>query len=156
MQKRDEEILRMRDQVGLSYSKISEHLNVLGMGMSENSINKRYLLLKKQGEMAPTTADALVSTLTEGDLTSTGVVSEAVLRQKHDMFFIIQNRLKQIPKGFYMEESQLLKDLGLYGKPRYKDALARVEKDYRGKVDGSIYYGHPESIRKLKNEGVLQ
>lgn len=85
------------------------------------------------------------------------LLSEEDLRKKHDMYFMILSFLKSIPAGNYIDESSMLRQLSLYGKPRYREALSRQEiKDYRGKADGVIYYGSVHSIKKLKDEGVLQ
>lgn len=84
-------------------------------------------------------------------------LSEDELRKKHDMVFMIHSFVRNIPEGRFVEEPVMLRQLGLLGKPRYKDALSRAElKDYKGKVDGVVYYGSSSSIRKLKQEGVLQ
>jgi len=89
--------------------------------------------------------------------TPTIILTEEQLRRKHDMFFMIFSYVKAIPSSKFVEEGQLLRELGLYGKPRYRDAISRPElKEYKGKVDGTVYYGSVESIKKLKNEGVLQ
>ena len=85
------------------------------------------------------------------------LLTEDELRKKHDMFYMVYSYVKSIPDGKYIEEGSLLRDIGLVGKPRYRDALNRPEvKDYRGKVDGVVYYGSLNSIKKLKQEGVLQ
>lgn len=86
-----------------------------------------------------------------------GLLSEAELRKKHDMFYMIFSFVKGLPDGKFVEETSMLRQLTLYGKPRYKDALSRAElKDFKGKVDGVTYYGASTSIGKLKREGVLQ
>lgn len=84
-------------------------------------------------------------------------LSEADLRKKHDKYFIVMSFLKDIPDGRFIDESTMLRQLSLYGKPGYREAISRPElKDFRGKVDGVIYYGSANSIKKLKQEGVLQ
>lgn len=84
-------------------------------------------------------------------------LTEQELRQKHDMFFMVKNYVENIPVGRFVDETQMLRDLGILGKPRYRDAIMRPElKEYKGKVDGTTYYGSIESIKKLKSEGVLQ
>lgn len=85
------------------------------------------------------------------------MLSESDLRKKHDMFFMIISFIKSIPDGSYVEEPVMLRQLGLIGKPRYREALSRAElKDYKGRVDGVTYYGSSSSIRKLKSEGIIQ
>ena len=86
-----------------------------------------------------------------------GMLTEEQLRKKHDMLFMVLSSVKSLTKKEFIEETQMLRDLGLLGKPRYRDILTRSElKDYHGKADGVVYYGHPDSIRRLKQEGVLQ
>jgi hypothetical protein len=86
-----------------------------------------------------------------------GLMSEAELRKKHDMFYMIFSFVKGIPEGKFVEETNMLRQLTLLGKPRYRDALSRAElKQFKGKVDGVTYYGASVSIQKLKSEGVLQ
>ena len=90
-------------------------------------------------------------------ITAQNTLSESELRKKHDMYFIIYSFVSTIPEGRYIDEASMLRQLGLIGKPRYREALGRPElKDFRGKVDGVVYYGCANSIKKLKMEGVLQ
>ena len=145
-QKEDEQLVALKAQ-GLTYKEISQQ-----MAIPENTINKRFLLLKKKGLSTPVDLAIASTPITKPILG----ISETDLRRKHDMFYIILAFVKKIQIGKFIEESQMLKEVGLYGKPRYRDAISRVElKDYKGKVDGTTYYGHSESIQKLKNEGVL-
>lgn len=84
-------------------------------------------------------------------------LSEKELRKKHDKYFIILSFLKEVPDGRYIDELSMLRQLSLYGKPGYREAVSRPElKGYKGKVDGVVYYGSVNSINKLKQEGVLQ
>lgn len=85
------------------------------------------------------------------------LLSEDELRIKHDMYYMIQIYLNGMPDGKFVEESAMLRQLSLLGKPRYREALSRHElKEYKGRVDGVTYYGSPASIKKLKSEGILQ
>lgn len=84
-------------------------------------------------------------------------LTEDQLREKHDMFFMIFSFVKGLPSGRFIDEPSMLRQLSLLGKPRYKEALSRPElKEYKGRVDGVVYYGSTSSIKKLKSEGVLQ
>ena len=85
-------------------------------------------------------------------------LDEDEIRRKHDLFSILQNEIKQIPRGKFIEEERLLRRLGIYGKPGSKKACEKIKHEMpenRGKADGIIYYGHSESVSKLKSEGVL-
>jgi hypothetical protein len=66
------------------------------------------------------------------------------------------NEIKQIQKGKFIEESQLLRKAGLWGKSGYRATVSRSEfNEYRGKADGTVYFGHPDRIQFLKSQGVL-
>lgn len=83
-------------------------------------------------------------------------MNENELKQKHDQFTILMNEVKKIPEGRFIEESQILRKAGLWGKPGYRSTSDRPEfKQFRGKADGTVYFGHEKSIQKLKMEGVL-
>jgi ssDNA-binding Zn-finger/Zn-ribbon topoisomerase 1 len=87
---------------------------------------------------------------------ASGRFSESDLREKHDMMFRLKKFLQALPRGEFIEEVELLKELCMFRKPGYKQAVEHPDiKPHRGKADGTIYYGHPDSIRTLKQEGVL-
>ena len=125
-------------------------------------IGKKFLVSREKHDFHPLffskkdDAPTVISTdepLSPGEV----LLSENELRHKHDMFFKVISFVKGIPDGKYIEETAMLRQLGMIGKPRYKDAITRPElKDYKGKVDGVTYYGTQSSIVKLKQEGVLQ
>jgi hypothetical protein len=90
-------------------------------------------------------------------LRASNTLTEDQLREKHDMFFMIFSFVKGLPSGRFIDEPSMLRQLSLLGKPRYREALSRPElKEYKGRVDGVVYYGSTSSIKKLKSEGVLQ
>lgn len=155
MTKKDQEIISLRKE-GLLFRQISENMTARGFPITENYATKRYTLLLKRGLTITPLAFTEGSQLPKPSL-PTGVVSEAQLRKKHDKFFIIMTFLNGIPEGNFIEEAQMLKELKLLGKPGYREVLTREEiKPYKGKVDGTVYYGSTKSINKLKTEGVLQ
>jgi hypothetical protein len=160
-QKADNDIIALR-KAGFSFGEIADILREKGINLRIDSINRRYLQLEKEGLTAAVpaaVADRTTGKVSFEELSTISPklsITEQELRQKHDMFFNILKRVKEISKGWFIEENKLLKELSYQGKPRYKDALAKEElKPYRGKVDGTTYYGHPDSIAKLKQEGVL-
>ena len=158
-------ILELRNK-GMSHKDIAQNLNT-----STDSVRKTYSKLKLRGLTgvepvsisirkevsidSPASTGGIIPVLAKNSA-SIGI-SEDELRCKHDMFFIILSYVKNISGGSFIEETKMLKELTLYGKPRYRDAISRAElKAYKGKVDGTVYYGHPDSIHKLKSEGILQ
>ena len=91
----------------------------------------------------------------KGEL-ETKYITEDQIRQRHDMFYKLKKALESINAGEFIEEQKVLKQLGMWGKPGYRSAVEANEiKAYRGKADGTVYYGHPERIQALKEEGVL-
>ncbi|GEM_PF-5501187 len=136
-------------ELGLYRGAISDYLR--------KGINRsKYLFCRTKADYYPE-SNASVEVIENQEITLINTLSEDELRQKHDMFFIILSFVKNIPEGRYVDEATMLRQLSLIGKPRYREALARIElKDHRGKVDGVIYYGSMNSIKKLKQEGVLQ
>jgi hypothetical protein len=80
-------------------------------------------------------------------------INEAQLRQKHDIGYIINQKLLELKPGSFYTESEFVKMCNIRGAYRtYLDGLT----DYRGKASGITYYAHPDSIRKMKMEGILQ
>jgi len=78
------------------------------------------------------------------------------LRKKHDKFYMIFEEVKKIKKDEFIEETELLKMLGIFAKPGYRAAIDNPAlKKYKGKADGVVYYGHPESIMELRREAIL-
>lgn len=135
-------------------------------GLNKNAV---YDCLRKTGGRMPSQNLLISKTKLNGNTTSftqtakeneelpAMLLTEEEVRQKHDMFFMVISFVNKIPDRKFVEEGQMLRQLGLFGKPRYRDAISRPElKEYKGKVDGTTYYGSIESVRKLKQEGVLQ
>jgi hypothetical protein len=110
-------------------------------------------ILKKREVVKPKNNQKIIIPETNGNIQ---FLSEADLRKKHDMFFILKSELNILQKGQFIEETKLIRKIGLWGKPGFRTVIDAPEvKLYKGKADGVIYFGHPESINKLKNEGVL-
>lgn len=79
-------------------------------------------------------------------------------REKHDLNFIINKALKQLDRKLLYEKTDIAKLCKLT--PTYPGLRATLEEtkefeSFRGKVAGKIYFGHPETIGTLKNEGQL-
>jgi hypothetical protein len=84
-----------------------------------------------------------------------GVVTEADLRMRHDSVFRVQQAAAAIPEGEFIPESEFVSQLNLVG--GYRVILERAEfTQYRGKARGGpVYWGHPKSIKAMKDEQVL-
>lgn len=83
-------------------------------------------------------------------------LSEEQLRAKHDVRFIVASKLKELKQGTYLTRSEFIQFCGIRPGQGYNDVLEHPNYDsYHGKAGGVVYFSHPDSIRKLKSEGVL-
>ena len=83
-------------------------------------------------------------------------LSEEQLRAKHDVRFIIATKLKELKPGSFLSRSEFIQFCGIRAGQGYSDVLEHPNFDaYHGKAGGVVYFSHPDSIRKLKTEGVL-
>jgi hypothetical protein len=63
--------------------------------------------------------------------------------------------LKNLKKDEFIEKEELIKRIGLrVGYPRLSATIDSY-KEYFGKADSKIYWGHPEEIATLKEEGTF-
>jgi len=92
----------------------------------------------------------------ESDPSKSIGLSEEQLRAKHDIRFIVASKLKELKPGTYLTRSEFIQFCGIRPGQGYSDVLEHPNYDsYHGKVSGVIYFSHPDSIKKLKSEGVL-
>ena len=83
-------------------------------------------------------------------------LTEAQLRAKYDIRFIVATKCKELKQGVYLTRAEFIKFCGIRPGQGYTDVINHPDYDaFRGKVAGQVYYSHPDSIRKLKSEGVL-
>jgi len=87
--------------------------------------------------------------------TSSGI-TEDQLRKKHDISYIVQVNLKKLPEGSFYTEAEFIQKCSLRGQSGYRPILDHPDiSAYKGRASGTIYYGHPKGIEKMKSEGVL-
>lgn len=83
-------------------------------------------------------------------------LTEAQLRAKYDIRFIVGSKCKELKQGVYLSRAEFVKFCGIRPGQGYTDVINHPDYDaYRGKAGGDVFYSHPESIKKLKSEGVL-
>lgn len=83
-------------------------------------------------------------------------LTEAQLRAKYDIRFIVATKCKELKSGVFLTRAEFVKFCGIRPGQGYTDVINHPDYDaYRGKAGGDVFYSHPDSIRKLKSEGVL-
>lgn len=83
-------------------------------------------------------------------------ITEEQFRAKFDLNFIVGKKCKELQKGIYLSMSEFIKLCGITPGSGYRQVLEHPDFDsYRGRIRGEIYWSHPESISKMKTEGIL-
>lgn len=81
-------------------------------------------------------------------------LSEQQIREMFDMRTIVFKELAKLQKGEFWRDGDFVRKF--HGKLGYRSILESPEASiYRGKNQGSVFWSHPESIAKMKNEGIL-
>lgn len=82
-------------------------------------------------------------------------ISILELRSKHDNKFILQTKVKRLEEDRFLTDSEFKTSCNL--NTGYKDTIELAEfSKYKGKAGSTIYWSHPDSIKQLKDEGVLK
>ena len=86
---------------------------------------------------------------------STESLSESDIRELFDIKTIVKNALENLKEGEFWREPDFIRR-NLNGKSGFRSVLeSNYSQPYRGKAQGQVFYSHPKSIQKLKEEGVL-
>lgn len=84
-----------------------------------------------------------------------GGISGEELCSMYDVRHKIEQFLQSIPLKTFFVESDVIINAGLKGMA-YRGILDGNDfKDYKGKAGGKVYWGHPESIKEMKEKAVL-
>jgi hypothetical protein len=86
-------------------------------------------------------------------------IGENELRIKHDPYYQIEHAAQGIMRGTYIEDSDFRDHVVQMNKNLYRRPADSPQFNaYKGvSISGSItYWGHPESIKEKKEEGVLR
>jgi len=83
-------------------------------------------------------------------------LSESEIRSKHDTKFILSQVVKKLDKGLYITDADFIKQCDIKSHVGYRQMLDDPDfKKYKGRAGGITYWSHPDSIEKMKNEGIL-
>ena len=81
-------------------------------------------------------------------------LSEQELREMYDIKAIVMRELKELKEGEFWRDADFTRKF--QGKAGYRPVLESADASlYRGKASGQVFWGHPRSISKMKNDGVL-
>ena len=83
-------------------------------------------------------------------------VSEEDIRKKHDPYYQIERAAEGISEGIFYTEADFRSSVvkintSVFRRPADNEMFAK----YKGRAGSVVYWGHPERIKKLKEEGVL-
>ena len=68
---------------------------------------------------------------------------------------IVTKAAGSLIRGVYIQEAEFIKQMNIR-QPGYRQVLDSADyAKYKGRAGGVTYWSHPESILKMKNEGVL-
>lgn len=82
-------------------------------------------------------------------------LNEEQFRQKYDIKHIITQAAIKLQRGNYIAEVDFIRSCNLKS-GGYKQHVDNAEfAKYKGRAGGIIYWSHPDSISKLKQEGIL-
>jgi len=89
-------------------------------------------------------------------------ITEQELRKKFDVKTIVIQALKSLSEKnqqgerIFYPDAEFVRQFGLQGRAGYRPVLeSDMAAPYRGKAQGRVIWGHPDSIQLMKNEGIL-
>lgn len=86
-----------------------------------------------------------------------GGISEAQLRSRFDIAFIVDQVVSKLEKGVYIPESEFIVMADIRHITGFRTILESEKYDkYKGKGGSVVYWSHPDSIQKMKEEHVLR
>lgn len=84
-------------------------------------------------------------------------LSENQLREKHDVRYQVDCATKQLKEGFYLTDGEFVAMAKIKAGQGYRAVIDHPEfEKFRGRAGSVNYWSHPTSIKKLKEEGVMQ
>lgn len=114
----------------------------------------RHSVYKTAGKLRIKGVNILVKDGQESKIIGIGL-SEQELRSKHDALYKIEQAVKLLISGKFVPEPEFKATVSIESsKFRSKSDLSQFDQ-YKGRVQGVIYWGNPKDIKRLKDEGVL-
>jgi predicted RNA-binding Zn-ribbon protein involved in translation (DUF1610 family) len=83
-------------------------------------------------------------------------MTETELRKKHDASFIIKAAAEGLKEGVYLTDYEFMQLCKLSVNSGFRRISEQDQFDmYRGRAQKIVYWSHPNSISKMKSQGVL-
>lgn len=83
-------------------------------------------------------------------------ISVTELRSRYDNNYKVELAVKKLEKDVFLTESEFIKLAVIRTTNGYRAALDDPKWDKnKGRVAGIVYYSHEDSIKQMKNEGIL-
>ena len=119
---------------------------------------KKYFTVKSDGTLNTRKKAIIVKDVDHGNdhvPKRLGISIDEIIRT-HDVEELIKQGLKKLEKGTLLTEQEFVDICNLRGKP-YRSFIESPEmKIYKGKIDGTTYYGVPSDIEILRQKFIIR
>lgn len=117
---------------------------------------RQKFVCKNCGYNFPADKGSISVNLHNAEITKSVGLSEAQLRAKFDLRFIVESKCKELKEGNFLTLAEFIQLCGIRPGAGYRGIIDHPDYEkYHGKAGGTSYWSHPASIKKLKDEGVL-
>lgn len=83
-------------------------------------------------------------------------LTEQELRKKYDLNYKVDAGVNNLQPGVFLTDFEFVKNCGIMYNGGYRIILDSGKYDkYKGRAQKTVYWSHPDSIKKMKDEGVL-
>lgn len=116
---------------------------------------KKYFTVRENSTQVQSVKQIVPEEGIKGNGKKRGVSLDEIIKT-HDVEELIKSALGKLEKGTLFTEAEFIDLAGLRGK-QYRAILESSEmKIYKGKIEGTIYYGVPEDMEVLRNRFIIR
>ena len=145
---------------GTSYDMIARTIDTeFQYAISVKAIHMRLSWMEKKGLLVRQNRRIGKKKYEGTEIPGVGVIglSETELRQKHDVKYQIRQAVKELPSGRFLTRQEFINFAKIKTGVGYIAHLEHPDfSKYRGKAAGVEYWGRPESVEQMKQEGILK
>ena len=153
-------LIILRKSLGLSSQQVSNELRDTGAILSKDAVNSRYA--RHKGEYLKESIPSKESVFPTDFLPpgfspkNSSVITEEALRAKYDCKFLLNIALGKLKPGEFIPKNEFITSSGIQSTNNWQMALGSEEvKRYYATAGRDVYFSHPDSIYKMRQEGVL-